>query len=168
MNAVAGIISMFFMVTYGSLCLISFLHHFGSSPSYRPSFKSKWAISLTGFVASVVIMFKISTLYAILAIAVMLLIYLYIDNYHKNRKGLANIFFNALYQLSRNLQVYMQKRQTRYRSSEWRPSVLCISTESFKRDTAFQVLNWISYKYGFGTYIHKIHGYYSSETNKSA
>ena len=167
-NAVAGIISMFFMVTYGSLCLISFLHHFGSSPSYRPSFKSKWAISLTGFVASVVIMFKISTLYAILAIAVMLLIYLYIDNYHKNRKGLANIFFNALYQLSRNLQVYMQKRQTRYRSSEWRPSALCISTESFKRDTAFQVLNWISYKYGFGTYIHKIHGYYSSETNKKA
>lgn len=28
-NKIAGIISMFFMVTYGSLCLISFLHHFG-------------------------------------------------------------------------------------------------------------------------------------------
>lgn len=167
-NAVAGIISMFFMVTYGSLCLISFLHHFGSSPSYRPSFKSKWAISLTGFVASVVIMFKISTLYAILAITLMLLIYFYINHYHKNRQGLANLFFNALYQLSRNLQVYMQKRQTRHRSSEWRPSALCISTESFKRDTAFHVLNWISYKYGFGTYIHKIQGYYSSETNKKA
>jgi len=167
-NAVAGIISMFFMVTYGSLCLISFLHHFGSSPSYRPSFKSKWAISLTGFVASVVIMFKISTLYAVLAITVMLLIYFYINHYHRNRQGLANLFFNALYQLSRNLQVYMQKRQTRHRSSEWRPSALCISTESFKRDTAFQVLNWISYKYGFGTYIHKIPGYYSSETNKKA
>lgn len=167
-NAVAGIISMFFMVTYGSLCLISFLHHFGSSPSYRPSFKSKWAISLTGFVASVVIMFKISTIYAVLAISVMLVIYLYIDHFHKNRQGLANIFFNALYQLSRNLQVYMQKRQTRYRSPEWRPSALCISTESFKRDTAFQVLNWISYKYGFGTYIHKIHGYFSNETNKKA
>ncbi|HOY51979.1 MAG TPA: amino acid permease, partial [Prolixibacteraceae bacterium] len=96
-NAVAGIISMFFMVTYGSLCLISFLHHFGSSPSYRPSFKSKWAISLTGFVASVVIMFKISTLYAVLAISVMLLIYFYINHYHRNRQGLANLFFNALY-----------------------------------------------------------------------
>ncbi|MDZ7635782.1 MAG: hypothetical protein U5L72_15640 [Bacteroidales bacterium] len=31
-NAVAEIISMFFLVTYGSLCLISFLNHFGSSP----------------------------------------------------------------------------------------------------------------------------------------
>ncbi|MFZ1270322.1 MAG: hypothetical protein WAR98_05170, partial [Bacteroidales bacterium] len=47
-NAVAEIISMFFLVTYGSLCLISFLNHFGSSPSYRPSFRSKWYLSLTG------------------------------------------------------------------------------------------------------------------------
>ncbi|MBT3422814.1 MAG: amino acid permease, partial [Bacteroidetes bacterium] len=52
-NAVAQIISMFFMITYGSLCLISFLNHFGSSPSYRPSFKSKWYISATGFVIAV-------------------------------------------------------------------------------------------------------------------
>ena len=36
-NTVAGIITMFFMGTYWSLCLISFLHHFGSAPSYRPS-----------------------------------------------------------------------------------------------------------------------------------
>jgi amino acid transporter len=41
-NAVAQIISMFFLITYGSLCLISFLNHFGSPPSYRPRFKSKW------------------------------------------------------------------------------------------------------------------------------
>ncbi|NJK96760.1 MAG: hypothetical protein HC905_19230 [Bacteroidales bacterium] len=48
-DVVAQIISMFFMITYGSLCLISFLNHFGSSPSYRPSFKSKWFISLNWF-----------------------------------------------------------------------------------------------------------------------
>lgn len=41
-NAVAQIISMFFMVTYGSLCLISVLNHFGSSPSYRPSLSLKF------------------------------------------------------------------------------------------------------------------------------
>jgi len=37
-NAVAEVISMFFMVTYGSLCLISFMQHFAADPSYRPSF----------------------------------------------------------------------------------------------------------------------------------
>ncbi|MCA1746193.1 MAG: amino acid permease, partial [Bacteroidales bacterium] len=47
-NTVAVIISMFFLVTYGALCLISFLYHFGASPSYRPSFRSRWYISLIG------------------------------------------------------------------------------------------------------------------------
>jgi amino acid transporter len=37
---VAKLISMFFMVTYGSLCLISFLQHFAADPSYRPSFRA--------------------------------------------------------------------------------------------------------------------------------
>jgi hypothetical protein len=51
---------------------------------------------------------------------------------------------------------------------EWRPSALCISDSSFKRDAAFQTLNWISYKYGFGTYIHKIPGYFSRESDQQA
>ena len=47
---VAQIISMFFMVTYGALCGISFLEHFAGNPSYRPSFRSKWYLSLAGSV----------------------------------------------------------------------------------------------------------------------
>ena len=45
-NAVAEVISMFFMVTYGSICLISLLENFAANPGYRPSFKSKWYLSL--------------------------------------------------------------------------------------------------------------------------
>ncbi|MFA5588222.1 MAG: amino acid permease, partial [Mariniphaga sp.] len=98
-NAVASIISMFFMVTYGSLCLISFLNHFGSSPSYRPSFRSRWYISLTGFIVSVWVMFKISTLYAFLAFGLITILYLYINHYHKSRQGFASLFANSLFQL---------------------------------------------------------------------
>ena len=164
-NAVAEIISMFFMVTYGSLCLISFLNHFGSSPSYRPSFRSKWYISLLGFVVAIWVMFKINTIYAVLSIVVILLIYLYINHYHKKRQGLSGIFINSLFQLNRNLQVFLQKKKTRNRDMEWRPSAVCISKSGFDRDNSFQLLNWISYKYGFGTYIHKIKGYYSHQTH---
>lgn len=163
-NAVAEIISMFFMVTYGSLCLISFLNHFGSSPSYRPSFKSRWYLSLIGFITAVWVMLKINTPYAILAIIVMILLYLYISHYHKERKGLASIFANAIFQVNRNLQVYFQKRSNRKAKAEWRPSAICISKHSFERNNAFQLLNWISYKYGFGTYLHRIEGYYSKST----
>ena len=162
-NAVAQIISMFFMVTYGALCLISFLNHFGSSPSYRPSFKSKWVLSLIGFVTSVWLMFKINFLYAFVAIVLMTIVYLFINRYHRKRKGIESIFLNSLYQLNRNMQVFLQKSRKR-KNSEWRPSAICISKESFERDIAFKLLNWISYKYGFGTYLHRIEGYYSKAT----
>lgn len=167
-NAVASIISMFFMVTYGSLCLISFLNHFGSSPSYRPSFKSRWYISLTGFVVSVWVMFKISTPYAILSFAFISLIYLYISYYRQHLKGLSSIFTNTLFQLNRNLQVLIQKKSSQQVSNEWRPSAICISKDSFYRDKAFRLLSWISHKYGFGTYLHHISGYYSKATVKQA
>jgi amino acid transporter len=108
-NFVAEIISMFFMVTYGSLCLISFLNHFGASPSYRPSFRSKWYLSLIGFIVAVWVMFKINTPYALTAFAFMTLIYLYINSYHKTRKGFEGLYANSIYQLSRNLQVFVQK-----------------------------------------------------------
>ncbi len=167
-NAVATVISMFFMVTYGSLCLISFLNHFGSSPSYRPTFRSRWYISLVGFLVSIWVMFKINTVYAFLAIIIMTLVYLYINHYHKYRRGFASIFANALFQLNRDLQVMLQKRRDKVTHSEWRPSAICISNKAVHQNKAFQLLNWISYKYGFGTYLHLIEDYYSKNSVEEA
>ncbi len=167
-NTVAEIISMFFMVTYGALCLISFLNHFGSSPAYRPSFNSKWYLSLIGFVTSIWVMFKINTSYAILAFILMTGLYIYLNYYHKNRKGFESIFSNAIFQLNRNLQVLLQRKTQKQIFSEWRPSAICISKRTFERDKALLLLNWISHKYGFGTYLHRIEGYYSKATHKQA
>lgn len=173
-DSVAQIISMFFLVTYGTLCLISFLHHFGSSPAYRPTFKSKWYISLTGFVASVWAMFQISVLYTLIAYIAIIGLYVYLEHYHSDRKGFSAIFANTLFQINRGLQIYLQKKRKRTSSDEygpedeWRPSAICISRNTFKRDSAIKLLNWISYKYGFGTYLHMIDGYYSKKTNEQA
>lgn len=57
--------------------------------------------------------------FVVFAIVLMTLIYLFINYYHKTRKGLEAIFANTIFQLNRN--------------------------------TAFKLLNWISYKYGCGT-----------------
>ncbi|MGD9977199.1 MAG: amino acid permease [Bacteroidales bacterium] len=167
-NAVASIISMFFMVTYGSLSLISFLNHFGASPSYRPSFRSKWWLSLVGFVVSVWVMFKINTAYAALAIIIMVLLNVYINHYHKNRRGLVSTFANSLFQLNRSLQIFLQQKGKDKSFLEWRPGAICISKSTFERNNAFRLLNWVAYKYGFGTYLHRIDGYYSTSTCEQA
>lgn len=164
-NAVAEIISMFFMVTYGSLCLISAINHFSADPSYRPTFRSKYYISLLGFLMSFWLMFKINTPYALAAIALMVLIYIYISHYHKDRGGLQAIFQGAIFQLNRRLHVYLQKTHKSDKNLKWRPSAVCVSRDSMERPHAFNLLSWISYRYGFGTYIHLLDGYYSSKTN---
>jgi solute carrier family 12 sodium/potassium/chloride transporter 2 len=167
-NFVAEIISMFFMVTYGFICLISFLEHFAADPAYRPTFKSKWYISMVGAVLSFWVMFKMNTAYAILAIGIMSIIYYYIASQNRDKQGLANLFRGVGFQLSRQLQVFMQRTEKEDKDENWRPFVMCISKDSFKRRAAFDLIRWISYKYGFGTYIHYIEGKLTRKTNKES
>ena len=164
-DAVAQIISMFFLITYGTLCLISFLNHFGAPPSYRPRFKSKWYFSLSGFLLSVWVMFKINPFYTVLSYAIIVVLYLTIENSNKEQKGLVNIFKGALFQLNRRLQIFMQKHQSSMDSEEWRPAAICISPNSFQREKALDLMRWISHRHGFGTYFHYIEGYYGKQTH---
>jgi hypothetical protein len=113
-------------------------------------------------------MFKMDTLYAWISIIAMIGLYNMISYIHRDRRGMQFIFKGALFQLSRSLQVYLQKSESILERESWRPSVICISKDSFKREEAFYLLNWISAKYGFGTYIHLIDGYYSRQTQEES
>jgi amino acid transporter len=167
-NTVAGIITMFFMMTYGSICMISFFEHFASDPSYRPSFRSKWYFSLLGAVMCLILMFQISPRYALLAMVFMTILYFIISRTKNEKEGLAGIFQGVIFQLSRVLQVFLQKVEKDPEMEKWRPSVVCISEDTFKRVAAFELLGWISHRYGFGTYIHLIDGYLSKETHQES
>lgn len=167
LDFVAQIISMFFMVTYGSLCLISFLQHFAADPSYRPTFRSRWYISLFGALACFGLMFFMNPGYAFLALAFMTLIYIMVSYYNPEKKNLAVIFQGVIFQISRQLQVFLQKAE-KEQTASWRPSAVCISESSFDRLAAFDMLRWLSQTYGFGTYIHKINGYLSKSTHQEA
>jgi len=163
---VAQIISMFFMITYGSLCLVSFLEHFAGNPSYRPTFRSKWYVSLLGAVGCFVMMFQMAPLYAFLAIVAIALIYLSLRGSGEGGDDLSSMIKGVLFQLTRRLQVLIQGRNTEVsRTGSWRPSFIAISANSFTRLAPFDLLRWISHYYGFGTFIHFIRGVLNKETN---
>jgi hypothetical protein len=167
LDFVAEIISMFFMVTYGTLCLISFLQHFAADPSYRPSFRSRWYISLFGAVACFGLMFFMNAAYAVLALLLMVVFYIIVSSYNPDKKNIAVIFQGVIFQISRQLQVFLQSAE-KEKTGSWRPSAVCISEHSFERLGAFDMLRWLSQRYGFGSYIHKINGYLSRTTHKEA
>ncbi|MCO6511088.1 MAG: amino acid permease [Aridibacter famidurans] len=168
LNIVAKIISMFFMITYGSLCLISFLEHFASNPSYRPTFRSRWYISLFGAVMCIWLMFAMNSFYAVVAIVIIFLIYLTVSRFKRDEGGLADLFSGVIFQLSRGLQVFLQKRESDRKTVHWRPSIVIITDRTFENHDAFNFLCWISERYGFGTFIHLIVGYLSDETSARA
>ncbi len=164
-NFVAQIISMFFMVTYGAICLISFLEHFAADPSYRPTFKyNKWIFSLIGALLSFWLMFKMNWQYAALSVLIMGFIYYLITKAKPERQGLEKLFKGVMFQISRQIQIFVQRANKDEVETDWRPFAICVSEDSFKRQSAFDLLRWLSFKHGFGTYIHFIKGFLTKET----
>lgn len=168
LDVVARIISMFFMVTYGAICMVSFFEHMAADPSYRPTFRSRWYISLGGGLLSLVLMFKMDGTYAILSLIMMALIYWWISYNNKDKKGLENLFKGIIFQITRQLQLLLQKRDETSGEEHWRPFVISISTDSFKRRSGFDMVRWLAHRYGFGTYIHYIEGFLNEETKTKA
>ena len=170
-NAVAEIISMFFMVTYGAICLVSFLEQMAADPSYRPTFKSHWSISLVGAVLCFVLMFGMNAPYAIASIVVMILIHAWISRRGGGTEGgMVRLFKGIIFQITRSLQLALQMNDEDDLKSTtgWRPFVLSISPDSFKRKEGFDMTRWIAHKYGFGTYMHYIKGFLNEDTSKEA
>ena len=165
---VAQIISMFFMVTYGAICLISLLEHFAADPAYRPTFRSKWYISAIGALFSFWLMFEMNATYAAVSLLIMGMIYYVVMKSNEQNQGLNKLFKGVIFQLSRQLQIVLQRADSAEKEISWRPFSVCISHDTFKRRSAFDIMRWLSYKYGFGTYIHFIKGYLNEKTTEES
>ncbi|MCS7018743.1 MAG: amino acid permease [Cytophagales bacterium] len=161
-------VSILLCLTFGSICLISFLEHFAADPAYRPVFRTRWYISLAGALVCIFVMINVNLRLSLLSLVFMVFTYLVVSRYQHRKQGLSTIFQGVIFQLSRTLQIFLQKVRKEPEAEHWRPSIICISTHSFDRVSAFQFLRWISYKYGFGTYIHLIEGYLSKETHRQS
>ena len=72
LNAIAPVITMFFMITYGTLNLACFYESITRNPSYRPKFRlSHWSTALLGALGCLLVMFLINPLWAIVAVVTM-------------------------------------------------------------------------------------------------
>jgi amino acid transporter len=164
-DVVARIISMFFMVTYGALCAISFLEHFAARPSYRPVFRTKWYVSLLGAVMCVVLLLQLDAVFALLAIGFMVVTYHGLRlSRTEHGDDLAAIFRGAMTQLTRHMRIKLQRVHGDGRPDDWRPSIIMVDGRTFDRTAPLQLFSWLCQRYGFGTYLHFIKGRLDAET----
>ena len=94
----------------------------GSDPSYRPTFKSHWAISLVGAVLCIALMFGMNTPYAIASIVIMILIHAWVAR-KGNQSGMVRLFKGIIFQITRSLQLSLQMNDDDDFEDEagWRP-----------------------------------------------
>ncbi len=83
LNAVAPILTMFFLTSYLTVNLAAGFEGMLGSPSFRPAFRVPWALSLVGSGLCLSVMFLINAPATILAAVIVLLVYLWLQ-----RRGL--------------------------------------------------------------------------------
>ncbi len=80
LNAIAPVITMFFMITYGLLNVATFYEAVTGNPSYRPTFRyCHWSVSLLGAIGCLAVMFLVNWVWALVSIIVIAGLHWYIS-----------------------------------------------------------------------------------------
>lgn len=150
LNTIAPVLTMFFLITYGSVNVISFLEGVIKRPGFRPTFRVHWLVSLAGGAGCIWVMFLINPLACIVGFAFVLIIYLILkriqiqNSWGDFRRGI----WNALIQFSlQNLE------HSTDHSVAWSPRLLLTSRDLITKHKLIQVAFGLTRKSGFLTCI---------------
>ncbi|MEM8545351.1 MAG: Na-K-Cl cotransporter, partial [Cyanobacteria bacterium P01_H01_bin.119] len=79
LNLIAPVLTMFFLTTYMVLNVAAGIEGFLQSPSFRPTFRVHWAISLIGAIGCLAVMFLINAVATVAAALIVAGIYLWLE-----------------------------------------------------------------------------------------
>jgi amino acid transporter len=124
LDAIAPVITMFFMITYGAINAATFFEAFSGNPSYRPTFRwCHWSLSLAGTVLCGGVMLLINPVWAIVAVAIMVAIYRYLERQELEASWGDVVSGTIFERVRRNLLLLEEER---YHAKNWRPSILAL------------------------------------------
>ena len=125
LDSVAPIITMFFLITYGTINLACFYEAISRNPSFRPTFQlNHWSVALAGALSCLSVMFLINAIWAIIAIALAVGMYILIERAEIMVKW-GDLSSGLAFQQARK--ALLRLEQERYHPKNWRPSILTLS-----------------------------------------
>ncbi len=155
LNAVAPILTMFFLTTYGMVNLVAGIERLSGDPSFRPTMKVHWIVSLGGAAACFWAMFLISPIASLVALLVELGVYLMV-----RRRALTarwgDVRRSALVSLVRS--TVLQLRRLPEEPRNWRPNVLMFTTDPDRDLPTARFANWMVQDRGILTVNYLIEG----------
>ena len=164
LNAIAPVITMFFMLTYGYLCLATFYESITRNPSYRPKFRySHWATALLGAAGCVAVMFLTDPLWATISIAGMGALHWYVA-----RREIAVTWGDAqsgaAYERARRALLRLETE--RFHPKNWRPSIIAFSGGAWSRVQLAVYGHWLTASRGVLTLAQVIPGEVEDHLNR--
>jgi potassium/chloride transporter 4/5/6 len=126
LNVVAGVVTMFFLTTYGMLNLASALEDLVKDPSYRPRIRTPWWISLLGAFGCFVAMAAINPLAFVVAVIVELVIW-YAISRMAIRAAWGDLRSGLWFAMARF--AMLRLRTSRQDPRNWRPHLLVFTAD---------------------------------------
>ncbi|MDJ0734789.1 MAG: amino acid permease [Nostocaceae cyanobacterium] len=147
LNLIAPVLTMFFLTTYLVLNVSASIEGFLQSPSFRPSFKVHWVLSLLGAIGCLGVMLLINPIATVVAAGIVLAIFFWLQQRELTttwgdvRRGIwMALLRTGIYQID-------SVEDTK----NWRPNVLVFSGSPSKRWSLIQLANALTHKRGFIT-----------------
>ncbi len=146
LNVIAPVVTMFFMVTYGLLNYATYYEARSQSPMFRPRFR--WhspSTSMAGWIACFIAMIAIDLTAGILAVAVVVAIYNYLQRTVGPSRWADSRRSYYLQRLRDNLLAAATEPQ---HPRDWRPQTIVFSDDPHRRERLVRFASWISGKSG--------------------
>jgi potassium/chloride transporter 4/5/6 len=141
LNAVASVVTMFFLTVYGTLNIVAAFETLSGDPSWRPKLRVPWPVNLIGGGACLATMFLINPAVGFIAVFAELLIWLFLSRReHRARWGDVR---RGLYESSiRWALIRLAHRPMSARN--WRPHVLAFVSDPVTHLDLIRFGNWFS------------------------
>lgn len=152
LNAVAEVISMFFLIAYGMINLAAFVESKSGNPSFRPSFRwFHWTTALAGTVGCLVVMFKINETASLVALAITGLFYWYLHR-RNIRTNWGDAKRGYIFRRTRDSLLYLESAQTHPKN--WRPILVAVTRDPAKSKPLIRVGSWLESHRGLYSVAH--------------
>lgn len=148
LNAVAEVVTIFFLTVYGSVNLAAALEALSGDPSWRPTIRVPWGLSLAGALGCFGVMLLINAPATLAAIGVVLSLYLFLQR-QERRADWGDVRRGVYEALIRWALVRLARRPQTPRS--WRPHVLVFTEPSEEKLDLVRVGDWLSQDRGVVT-----------------
>lgn len=139
-NAIAPLLTMFFLTTYGTVNLVAGLEQLSGDPSYRPTFRIPWWVSLVAALACFYVMFLINPVALVVAVMFELGVYVFMRRRAMNAPW-GDLRRGALMSLVRSTVIRLSKMPADPRN--WRPNILLFAGEIHRNPDLARFAGWL-------------------------